>query len=85
VEKRHFGGRSASADAIGRARCVTDQYGAAMLVWVVVAIVVAVILVIVVSDWWDRHPGVRARLFNRGGREAAEPELAEQPDSVTPM
>jgi hypothetical protein len=56
-----------------------------MLVWVVVAIVVAVILVIVVSDWWDRHPGVRARRFNRGGREAAEPEFPEQPDSVTPM
>ncbi len=56
-----------------------------MLVWVVVAIVVAVILVVAVSDWWDRHPDVRARLFNRGGREAAGPELPEQPDSVTPM
>ena len=56
-----------------------------MLVWVVVAIVVAVILVIVVSDWWDRHPGLRARLFNRSGREVAEPEFPERPDSVTPM
>jgi hypothetical protein len=56
-----------------------------MLVWVVVAIVVAVILVVVVSDWWDRHPDVRARLFNRGRSEAVEPELPEQSDSVTPM
>jgi hypothetical protein len=55
-----------------------------MLVWVVVAIVVAVILVVVVSDWWDRHPGVRARLFNRGRSEPTEPQLSEQPD-VTPM
>jgi hypothetical protein len=56
-----------------------------MLVWVVVAIVVAVILVVVVSDWWDRHSELRARLLNRGRSEAASPELPEQPDSVTSM
>ena len=55
-----------------------------MIVWVVVAIVVAVILVIVVSDWWDRHPDVRARLFNRSRTEAAAPHLPEQSESVTP-
>ena len=56
-----------------------------MLVWVVVAIVVAVILVVVVSDWWDRHPDVRARLFNRGRGEAADPQRSEEPDSATPV
>jgi hypothetical protein len=55
-----------------------------MLAAVVVAIVVAVILVVAVSDWWERHPDMRARLFNRSQVESLPAELPEQPDSVTP-
>ena len=55
-----------------------------MLVVVVVAIVVAVILIVVVSDWWDRHPDQRARVFGRFQKEPVAPERPEQPDSVTP-
>ena len=52
-----------------------------MLVVVVVAIVVAVILIVAVSDWWERHPEQRSRLWRRVRPPRTDSGSTDQPNS----